>query len=55
LTVQGSFAKRKCKKLIQVDYGNDYYYLTDVMIANVFDWMYIYPPGWYNWRHYVRT
>jgi len=36
-TVQGSFAMRKYKKLIQVDYGDDYYYLTDVMIANVFD------------------
>ena len=34
--IQGSFAKRRCKKLIQDDYDDDYYYLTEVMITNAF-------------------
>jgi hypothetical protein len=43
--LQGSFAKCKCKKLIQEDYDDEYYYLSEVMITNAFNLKYFYPPG----------
>ena len=36
LGLLGSFSKRKCKKPIQDDYDDEYYYLTEVMITNAF-------------------